>query len=371
MKILITGNLGYVGPSVMRRLRWRYPDAMLVGMDLGYFAHCLTDAAAVPESGIDLQYFADVRRVPPKALDGVSAVVHLAAISNDPMGKAHAEVTLDVNYRASVALARQAKAAGVASFVFASSCSVYGFASSEARTESSEVNPLTEYARSKVLTEVGLAELADDSFRTTCLRFATACGMSDRLRLDLVLNDFVASALSTGRITVLSDGTPWRPLINVLDMARAIEWAVSRDLRSGGRHLVVNAGSNQWNYQIRELANAVAAAIPGTEVSINQDAPPDKRSYRVDFSLFSTLAPGHVPETDLAETVQGLRTGLESMRFNNANFRDSSFSRLKVLEGLRSQGLLNGALEWQRRDADVPEASRAGLSAAGPRSVER
>ena len=364
MKILITGNLGYVGPWVMRRLRWRYPDATLVGMDMGYFAHCLTGPAALPESQVNMQYFADVRRPPHGVLDDVSAVVHLAAISNDPMGQAHEEVTLDVNHRASVALARQAKAAGVTSFVFASSCSVYGFADSGPRTESSDVNPLTAYARSKVLTETALGELADTNFRTTCLRFATACGMSDRLRLDLVLNDFVASALSTGRITVLSDGTPWRPLINVRDMARAIEWAVSRQLQSGGPHLVVNAGSNQWNYQVRELATAVAAAIPGTEVSINHQAPPDKRSYRVDFSLFRTLAPRHVPEVDLMDTVLGLRAGLEAMRFNNKDFRDSSFMRLKVLDELRSKCLLNEALEWLPQEVDKPEARPAGADAS-------
>jgi nucleoside-diphosphate-sugar epimerase len=254
--------------------------------------------------------------------------------------------------------------------VFASSCSVYGFADSGARTESSEVNPLTEYARSKVMTELALAELADENFRATCLRFATACGMSDRLRLDLVLNDFVASALSTGHITVLSDGTPWRPLINVRDMARAIEWAVSRDLQSGGPHLIVNAGSNHWNYQIRDLATAVAEAIPGTEVNINQQAPPDKRSYRVDFSLFSALAPEHVPETGLEETVLGLRAGLEAMRFNDAGFRDSSLSRLKVLNELRSSGFLNDALEWQRPDADAG-AQLAGAGAVSPLRVER
>ena len=366
MKILITGNLGYVGPSVMRRLRACYPEATLVGVDMGYFAHCLTDAAVLPESRLGLQYFADVRRPPNRLLEDVSAVVHLAAISNDPMGNAHEDVTLDVNYRASVALARLAKSAGVASFVFASSCSVYGFADSGARTEASEVNPLTAYARSKVLTESALADLADKDFRTTCLRFATACGMSDRLRLDLVLNDFVASALSTGCITVLSDGTPWRPLINVQDMARAIEWAVSRDTEFGGPHLVVNAGSNEWNYQVGELAEAVAAAIPGTRVSINREAPPDKRSYRVDFSLFRALAPGHVPQVSLAETVQELRAGLEAMRFNNPDFRDSSFMRLKVLDQLRTRCLLNDALEWMLPDVDARRV-REGHASAGAR----
>ena len=349
----------------MRRLRARYPDATLVGVDMGYFAHCLTNAAALPESRVDLQYFADVRALPQGVLEDATAIVHLAAISNDPMGKAHEDVTLDVNYRASVALARHAKAAGVQSFVFASSCSVYGFTEGGARTELSDVNPLTAYARSKVLTESALADLADDSFRTTCLRFATACGMSDRLRLDLVLNDFVASALSTGRITVLSDGTPWRPLINVKDMARAIEWAVSRELESGGPHLVVNAGSNDWNYQVRELADAVAATIPGTEVSINHKAPPDKRSYQVDFSLFRALAPTHVPEVGLRETVLGLRAGLESMRFNNPDFRDSSFMRLKVLDELRSKRLLNDKLEWLPADADAPSSVPTEADATG------
>src|SRR5262245_30596843 len=315
MKILVTGNLGYVGPWVMRRLRNRFPEATLVGVDMGYFAHCLTGADVLPESVIDVQYLADFRRRPTNVSKDCTAVVHLAAISNDPMGKAHEEVTLDVNHGASVALARQAKAVGVQSFVFASSCSVYGCAEGGARIESSDVNPLTAYARSKVLTESALADLADRNFQTTCLRFATACGMSERLRLDLVLNDFVASAVSTGRIIVLSDGSPWRPLINVQDMARAIEWAVNRELRSGGAHLVVNTGSNEWNYQVRELAEAVAATIPGTEVSINHHAPPDKRSYRVDFSLFRALAPEHVPQVSLVDTVLGLRAGLESMRF--------------------------------------------------------
>ena len=156
MKILITGNLGYVGPWVTRQLRARYPDASLIGVDIGYFAHCLTDACRVPEALLDAQYYADIRRLPPELLDGVDAVVHLAAISNDPMGNAFEDVTFDVNYRAGIELARQAKAAGVRSFVFASSCSVYGSADDQPRTERSEVAPLTAYAKSKVLTEQGL-----------------------------------------------------------------------------------------------------------------------------------------------------------------------------------------------------------------------
>ena len=205
-----------------------------------------------------------MRDLPTELLQGVDAIVHLAAICNDPMGSAYEEVTLDVNYQAGIGLAQRAKEAGVRAFVFASSCSMYGAGGEGAKTETSTLNPLTAYARSKVLSEQELAPLADENFCITCLRFATACGWSDRLRLDLVVNDFVAGAVAAGEINILSDGTPWRPLIHVQDMARAIEWAISREADNGGDFLAVNAGSDQWNYQVHDLADAVAAAIPGT-----------------------------------------------------------------------------------------------------------
>ena len=346
MNILITGNMGYVGPAVVARLRATYPHAQLIGLDCGYFAHCLTGAPVLPEVSLDRQYFMDVRDVKADTLWGVDAIVHLAAISNDPMGKAFEEVTLEINYRATVALARQAKAAGVRHFVFASSCSVYGFAEGGARKEDSEVNPLTAYARSKVFSERDLEEMADPDFTVTSLRFATACGMSDRLRLDLVLNDFTACAASTGKITILSDGTPWRPLIHIADMARAIEWAVGRPAERGGAFLAINTGSDDWNYQVKDLADAVASESLGTEVSINKDAAPDKRSYQVNFGLFRELAPEHQPQVDLHQAISGLRNGLAAMGFADANFRDSSYMRLKVLTRLRDMGRLDDNLRW-------------------------
>ena len=346
MNILITGNMGYVGPGVVARLRATHPDAQLIGLDCGYFAHCLTGAPVLPEVSLDRQYFMDVRDVEADTLRGVDAIVHLAAISNDPMGKAFEDVTLEINHRATVALARHAKAAGVKHFVFASSCSVYGFAEGGARKENSEVNPLTAYARSKVFSERDLEEMADSDFTVTSLRFATACGMSDRLRLDLVLNDFAACAVSTGKITILSDGTPWRPLIHVEDMARAIDWAVRRPAESGGAFLAVNAGSDDWNYQVKDLADAAASQNPGTEVSINKNAAPDKRSYQVDFGLFRKLAPEHQPQVDLHHAISGLRDGLKSMKFADADFRDSAYMRLKVLTRLRDMGRLNDNLRW-------------------------
>ncbi len=346
MKILITGNMGYIGPCLVKHLRKSLPHATLTGLDIGYFANCLTGNGIFPECRVDVQYFGDIRNINPDILRGVDSIVHLAAISNDPMGNTFEQVTYDINYRASASLAQIAKEAGVRSFVYASSCSMYGYAEDGARRETSPLNPLTAYAKSKVLTEKDLEKLADDDFNVTSLRFSTACGMSDRLRLDLVLNDFVAGAVASGKITILSDGTPWRPLINVKDMARAIEWAIQRDQACGGDFLAVNVGSDGWNYQVKDLAEAVAQVIPGVDISINKDAQPDKRSYKVCFDLFKKLAPEHQPEVGLADTVKELKDGLEGMGFMNENFRDSRLMRLKVLTYLRSRNILNEMLEW-------------------------
>jgi nucleoside-diphosphate-sugar epimerase len=346
MKILITGNMGYIGPCVVQRLRVSYPDATLIGLDMGYFANRLTNAAVLPECGVNIQYFADMRKLPAGLLTGVDAIVHLAAISNDPMGNTFEEVTNDINYRSSIELAKQAKEAGVKKFVFASSCSMYGFADDATRTETSPLNPLTAYAKSKVFTERDLENLADREFVVTSLRFATACGMSERLRLDLVLNDFVAGAVASKKITILSDGTPWRPLINVRDMARAIDWAIKRALTNGGEFLAVNTGSNEWNYQVKDLAEAVAEVIPDVDISINKNAQPDKRSYRVSFDLLRKLAPDYQPEVDLITSIKQLKSGLEAMGFKDEDFRNSQFMRLKVLTHLQNKGLLTEKLEW-------------------------
>ncbi len=346
MKILVTGNQGYVGPVLGRHLRRALGDAHLIGHDTGYFAMSTTNAAVWPERVYDEQINGDVRDIEPQRVEGVDAVVMLAAISNDTMGTRYAEVTDQVNRTSAVRLAELSAAAGVKHFVYASSCSVYGFAPGGARTEQDALNPQTAYARSKIEAESALRALNVDGMTVTCLRFATACGMSDRLRLDLVLNDFVASALATHKITVLSDGTPWRPLIDVRDMSRAIEWALQRPPELGGRVLSINAGSDQWNYQVRDLAHTVAAAIPGVEVSINANAQPDTRSYKVDFSLFRSLAPQHQPRLTLEETIEGLREGLESMGFADAEFRQSQFMRLKMLEAHQNAGRLTSALRW-------------------------
>ena len=346
MKILITGNMGYIGPSVVQRLRHSYSKATIIGLDMGYFATCLTASRYLPECRVDAQFFGDVRHIDPTVLKDVDAVVYLAAISNDPMGATFENVTLDVNYRAAIDLAEQARGQGTGSFVFASSCSVYGSGGEDAKTEGSSLNPLTAYAKSKIAAEQELARLADSSFVVTCLRFATACGMSERLRLDLVLNDFVASALATGNITILSDGTPWRPLIHIADMARAIDWAVQRRSHDGGEFVAVNAGSDEWNYQVRDLAQAVAKIISGVDVKVNANAQPDKRSYRVSFEKFRRLAPAYQPKIDLHAAIEDIKRGLEVMNFRDPHFRNSQLIRLNVLKALKEDGYLKEDLSW-------------------------
>ncbi len=360
LRILITGNMGYVGPGVVQHLRRTYPGAELIGYDLGFFAQCLTGTERLPESRLDRQVFGDVRAVPAALLAGVTAVVHLAAISNDPMGNLYEDVTMAINHRAGVVLAQQAKAAGVRSFVFASSCSMYGEGGNDAKTEDAALNPLTAYARSKVASERDLAPLASPDFVVTCLRFATACGWSDRLRLDLVLNDFVASAVASGEISILSDGMPWRPLIHVRDMARAIEWALERPVTNGGQFLAINTGCDAWNYRVLALAAAVAVAMPGTQVGVNPNAPPDRRSYRVDFSLFRRLAPHHQPQHTLVATIDELREHLLAIGFRDAAFRSSRLMRLRTLAALRDQGELTADLTWARPGpAPLPVAAEA------------
>jgi len=344
MKILITGNLGYVGPGVVREFRKYYPDACLTGYDIGYFSQYITNRNIIPDAGLTIQHYGDVRNFPDEILEGVDTVIGLAAISNDPIGNRYEAPTEDINCKAIVDLAQKAKSKGVKKFVFASSCSVYGSAEDKPRTEDSALNPLTAYAKSKINAEIGLRSLADKNFQITCLRFATACGMSDRLRLDLVLNDFVAGAITNKEINILSDGTPWRPLIHVLDMARAMRWAHERNGDAGGNFLVANAGSNAWNYQVNELAEMVNEILPETKVSINKNAEPDKRSYRVNFDLFEKLAPDHQPQYDLKAAIHGLINGLRAIDFSDGNYRNSNLMRLNVIQNLVETGTIDQSL---------------------------
>jgi nucleoside-diphosphate-sugar epimerase len=342
MRVLIIGNLGYIGPVVAKHFRKNFPGSFLAGYDIGYFIQNYTANGVVGDTLLDRQYYGDVRNFNSVILKDFDSVIYLAAISNDPMGNAYEKPTLDINFEAAITIAKAAKENGVKNFVFASSCSVYGFADTAPRTETSDVNPLTAYAKSKVYAEQGLKSLADATFKITCLRFATACGYSDRLRLDLVLNDFVASAIATKKITILSDGTPWRPLIHVKDMARAMDWAIQRT--EGGDFLIINTGSNTWNYQVKELAAAVQKIFGNIEVDINTHAAPDKRSYKVSFDLYEKLAPAHQPQVSLENAVEDLKKGLEEINFADADFRQSSLIRLKIIQQLMDKKIIDNNL---------------------------
>lgn len=347
MKILVTGNLGYVGPVVTRFLSENFKDAQIIGFDTAYFAQSITDSEAYPERWLNTQYYGDIRHIDVNLLKGIDAVVHLAAISNDPMGKEFEDVTIEINRRASVRLVELAVKSGVKNFVFASSCSMYGFSEGGPRKESDETNPLTAYAKSKIGTEEDVKTLDLGEMVFTSLRFATACGWSPRLRLDLVLNDFVACAITSGEITILSDGRPKRPLIDVEDMARAISWAVIRKVDNGGAFLAINIGRNDANYEVKDLAIAVSRLIKGIRISINPHALPDKRSYAVDFSLFKELAPDYLPKVSLHESIRNLSEGLQRMAFKEVNFRESQMMRLHIIRHLRANGYIDSSLYWK------------------------
>jgi len=349
MRILITGNLGYVGGVLISHLRSRYPSAFIAGYDLGYFNSCLTTKNAVSDFKLDVQYYGDVRFFDENLLYNIDHVIHLAAISNDPIGNQFEQVTFDVNYKATVDIAKKAINNGVKSFVFASSCSVYGAGAELEKKESSTLDPLTPYAKSKVYAEEALSKLDSTCTKITCLRFATACGFSERLRLDLVLNDFVASALTSKKVNILSDGTPWRPLINVKDMSRAIEWAMERHSEQGRNFLICNTGSNSWNFTVKELAEKIRETFSDVSITINQNAPTDKRSYRVNFDLYSSLAPLHCPKNDIINTIFELKAGLDAIGFCDLNFRTSNLIRLNVLENYMKSKSLDENLFWRKQ----------------------
>jgi nucleoside-diphosphate-sugar epimerase len=354
MRILITGNMGYVGPVLGRFLRAAHPDAELIGVDAGFFGHSLTGADQLPEADYDRQIMADVRTLDSRLLDGVDAVVHLAALSNDAMGQEYAPTIDAINRAASLRLARLAARAGVKAFVFASSCAMYGAAVGPPRKERHPVNPLTAYARSKIGAEVDLRSADLGEMIVTSLRFATACGMSERLRLDTVLNDFVACAVTGGVVAVLADGSAWRSLIDVEDMARAIDWAIGRGVAQGGTWLAVNVGRSENTCQVRDLARAVQRVMPETRVAINHEVPSDKRSYQVDFALFRRLAPAAQPVVSIDQSVARLVGGLARMRFTQADSRSSPYVRLVGLRQHIAAGRLGQDLRWVRRASRGP-----------------
>lgn len=349
MKILVCGNLGYVGSTVCQHLKTQLHGIELVGLDTGFFSSSISQFGRTGDTYCDVQVYKDIRDVKKEFYQNFDAVVLLSAISNDPMGHQFEQATNEINYLAIKNLIRNFAPLPNKRLVFASSCSMYGATGGGEKSEDDEINPLTAYAHSKVNVEKFLEKTKlGKKTTTTSLRFATACGMSDRLRLDLVLNDFVASALMNGDVTVLSDGSPWRPLINVKDMARAIEWAILRDENAHSPYLAINIGANEWNYTVKELADAVVKRLSGCRMSINPNAQPDKRSYKVNFDLFKSIAPDHQPQSTIESTIDELIDGItEIQHLIKGDFRLSHFIRLRTLDAHLKSGRLSHDLRWR------------------------
>ena len=337
MKIFCFGNLGYVGTILNDHLESKVEK--YIGFDAGYFEKCLVKNC--PK--IKHQLFGDVRNENNYEFEDFDSVVYLAALSNDPLGKEFGNATKEINCDSAIRIAKKAKALGVKRFVFASSCSIYGKSGESKKKENSKLNPLTEYAKSKIDAERELSKLSCDDFIVTCLRFATACGYSNRLRLDLVLNDFISSAFLNNQIKLLSDGQSWRPLIHVKDMSRAIKWACHRNVENGGNYLSINVGSDSWNYKIIDLAKQISHILGGTKLNFSDKSFNDPRSYVVDFSLFRKLAPNHQPQETLVNTVKKISLVFKKKK----DFYRNDFVRLEYLKNLINKGQLSSDLYWE------------------------
>jgi nucleoside-diphosphate-sugar epimerase len=341
MRLLVTGHEGYLGAVLAPFLEDHGHE--VVGLDSGLFA----EAGFGDDSRLRRvpALRRDLRAVEPQDLAGFDAVVHLAGLSNDPLGYLDPRLTVEINETASVRLARLARAAGVGRFLFSSSCSNYGAAGDDFLDETAPLNPVTPYARSKVRMEEELHRLADERFSPVSLRNATVYGASSRLRLDLVLNNLVAWAHTTGRVRLLSDGTPWRPIVHVEDVARAF-LALLEAPRERVHDRAFNVGRDAENYRIRELAEIVAETIPGTEVEVAPGAGPDLRNYRVTCARLDAAVPGWAPRWDARRGARELAEAYRSQGLTREIFDGPRYKRLAWIQSLQARGLLDGELRW-------------------------
>ncbi|MDX2202379.1 MAG: SDR family oxidoreductase [Hyphomicrobiaceae bacterium] len=337
MRVLLVGGNGYLGPVVGATLRKLIKPDVLDAMDTQWFTATALEPWREPFSSIGE---IDKREIGGDILRRYDVVVDFAAVSNDPMSADFEAATMEINHQAAVDLARRAKAAGVKRFIFASSCSIYGSAGDGAKSEQDPKGPLTAYAKSKWAGEVDLEPLADERFSVIALRFATACGWSPTLRADLVLNDFVATALTERKILVLSDGTPWRPLIHTKDIGRAVAWA-SQVAQEG--FAAYNVGSNAWTLTIGELAKNVGEIL-GVPYEISGAANADKRSYRVAFDKYEATASAWLPQEKVGSAVEEMREMMGKHMDRFVNFRKSNLIRLNVLRAKLAAGELDSRL---------------------------
>jgi nucleoside-diphosphate-sugar epimerase len=346
MRVLVTGDKGYIGAAIVPMLLQQ--GHTVCGLDVDWFEH---SAFGEPLTGIPSKK-KDLRDVDVSDLEGFDAIIHLAALSNDPLGDLNPSLTDDINHVASVRLAKVAKEAGVERFLFSSSCSTYGAAGGEALlNEEADLRPVTPYGHSKVRVEEDLTKLADSRFSPTFLRNATAYGVSPRLRFDLVLNNLVAWAFTTGRIHIKSDGTPWRPIVHIEDIGRAFA-----AMLTAPRELIhcqaFNVGSTQENYQIRDLAEIVNETVPGCRIEYAKDGGPDTRCYRVDFSKLATVLPECKPRWTARAGARQLYDAIQRFGLRLEEFEGPRYKRISHIQELLRTGRLSPTLRWQENGSN-------------------